>query len=58
MQVGLEPGAHCAAGRGLPDALQREPVEADRLAADLAADPCVHAALRALAQPQQQPRRM
>ena len=48
MQVGLEPAAHCAAGKGLPEALQREPIEADRLASDLAADPCVRAALRTL----------
>ena len=58
MQVGLEPAAHCAAGKGLPEALQREPIEADRLASDLAADPCVRAALRTLAQPPHQQQRM
>jgi hypothetical protein len=49
--VGLEPARHCQAGKGPPEALLREPVEQERLATDLAADPCLRAALQALQQP-------
>ena len=48
-QIGLEPGQLCRSGRGLPDALSREPLEPETLAADLRADPCVRLALQALA---------
>ncbi len=48
LQVGLEPDQFCKSGTGLPEALKTEPLEADKLSADLQADHCVQMALRAL----------
>lgn len=48
-QVGLEPDRLCRSGADLPEALRSEPLEEDKLSADLQADPCVRMALHALA---------
>lgn len=48
VQVGLEPDQFCRSGSGLPDALKTEPLEAEKLAADLQADQCVQMALSTL----------
>ena len=49
LQVGLEPDKVCKSGVDLPDALRSEPLEEERLAGDLQADPCVRMAMHALA---------
>ena len=49
VQVGLEPDKICKSGVELPDALKSEPLEEERLAGDLQADPCVRMAVHALA---------
>ena len=49
MQVGLEPDKICKSSVDLPDALKSEPLEEEKLAGDLQADPCVRMAMHALA---------
>ncbi|CAK0783285.1 hypothetical protein CVIRNUC_006484 [Coccomyxa viridis] len=48
-KVGLEPDKICRSGVDLPDALKSEPLEEEKLAGDLQADPCVRMAVHALA---------